>query len=80
MKFDNEYLIEELACSYIAIYKLNKIKECKEPLEILYGKMNCGIHRKEIIELLVTNEVLSEWMREQIKYDCYLDSRELVVN
>ena len=77
-KFNSEYSIESLACSYIDIYQANKTKECKEPLEVLYGKMNCGIHRSDIIELLVNNEVLDEKLKEEIKYDSYLDSRELI--
>lgn len=80
MKFDDEHVIENLAVSYIEIYKANKTKECKQPLEILYGKMNCGIHRKDIIELLINNEVLSERLKEEIKYDCNLDLRELLEN
>ncbi|WP_222535425.1 hypothetical protein [Pedobacter polysacchareus] len=80
MKFNNEHVIENLAVSYIEIYRANKTKECKEPLEILYGKMNCGIHRKDIIELLIKNGVLSERLKEEIKYDSYLDSRELLEN
>lgn len=80
MKFNDEYIIENLAVSYIEIYKANKTKECKDPLEILYSKMNCGIHRKDIIELLINNEVLSEGLKEEIKYDCYLDSRRLLEN
>jgi hypothetical protein len=77
-KFNSEYSIESLACSYIDIYQANNTKECKEPLEVLYGKMNCGIHRSDIIELLVNNEVLDEKLKEEIKYDSYLDSRELI--
>lgn len=80
MKFKNKYVIENLAVSYIEIYRANNTKECKEPLEVLYSKMNCGIHRKDIIELLINNEVLSERLKEEIQYDCYLDSRELLEN
>lgn len=78
MKFNDDYVIENLAISYIEIYRANKTKECKEPLEVLYSKMNCGIHRKDIIELLINNEVLSERLKEEIKYDCYLNSRQLL--
>lgn len=45
-KTNNEHKIEQLAVIYSDIYKVNKTKECKEPLEILYHKMNCAIHRK----------------------------------
>lgn len=80
MKFNNADVIENLAISYVDIYRANKTKECKEPLEILYSKMNCGIHRNDVIELLIDNMVLSERLKEEIKHDCYLDSRELLEN
>ncbi|RDB02458.1 hypothetical protein [Runella aurantiaca] len=41
-KTNNEHKIEQLAGIYSNIYKVNKTKECKEPLEILYNKMNCA--------------------------------------
>jgi len=77
-KFNSEHSIERLACSYIDIYQANKTKECKAPLEVLYGKMNCGIHRNQIIELLINNNVLDGKLKQEIKYDSYLDSRELL--
>ncbi len=77
-KFKSEHIIESLAFSYVAIYQANKTKECKEPLEILYNKMNCGIHRNEIVKVLIDNNVLSEKLKKEIKYDSYLETRKLV--
>jgi hypothetical protein len=77
-KFNDEYIIESLASSYSDIFSSNKTIECKKPLEILYGKMNCGIHRNGIVKILIDNNVLSDTMREEIKYDSYLETRELV--
>lgn len=79
-KFNGEDEIEVLACSYINIYKANITKACREPLEALYAKMNCGIHRMDIIELLISNGVLTERLKEEIQYDCNLDSRGLLNN
>ena len=76
-KFKNKDIVECLAASYIAILKSNKTKECKEPLEELYGKMNCGIHRLALVEVLIENDVLSEKLREEIRYDSYPETREL---
>lgn len=73
-----EHKIEQLAIAYTDIYKANKTKECKKPLEILYGKMNCAIHRRNAIELLLENGVLSNKIRKEIQYDCDLDTRKLV--
>jgi len=59
------------------IYKANKTRECKEPLEILYTKMNCNICRKRVIEVLIENKVLSDKIKREIKFDSYLETREL---
>jgi hypothetical protein len=76
-KTNNEYKIEQLACIYTDIYKANKTRECKEPLEILYDKMNCAIHRNGIVEILIENKVLSDRINNEIKFDCYLETRQL---
>lgn len=77
-KAKSEHIIESLAGSYVDIYKANKTKECKEPLEVLYNKMNCGIHRNGIIEVLIENSVLSDRLKKEIKYDSYLKTRQLL--
>lgn len=77
-KTDDEDKIESLAGIFTEIFKANKTKKCKEPLEILYNKMNCGIHRNGIIEILIANDVLSKKIRREIKFDSYLKTRELV--
>ncbi|MDJ1471153.1 hypothetical protein [Xanthocytophaga flava] len=76
-KTNSEYKIEQLAGIYTDIYKANQTKECKEPLEILYSKMNCAIHRNGIVKILIENGVLSDKIREEIKYDCDSDTRTL---
>lgn len=76
-KTKSEHKIEQLAGIYSDIYKANKTKECKEPLEILYNKMNCAIHRKDIVEILIENKVLSDKIRQEIKFDCDLETRKL---
>ncbi len=78
-KFTSEYIIENLARSYSDIYSKNKTTECKEPLEILYRKMNCGIHRNEIVKILIDNNVLSNKISNEIKYDSYEKTRILKI-
>jgi hypothetical protein len=73
----NEHIIEQLAGIYSEIYKANKTKECKKPLEALYNKMNCAIHRNRIIEILIENKVLSPRIKEEIKFDSYVETRKL---
>lgn len=77
-KTNNEDKIEQLAGIFTEIFKANKTKECREPMEILYNKMNCAIHRKGIIEILIENNVLSEKIKKELKFDSYLDTRNLV--
>ena len=76
-KTNNEHKIEQLSGIYTDIYKANKTKECKEPLEILYHKMNCAIHRNGIVKVLLENKVLSDKIKQQIKFDCDLNTRKL---
>lgn len=76
-KFKSEQIIESLADSYVEIFRANKTKECKEPLEVLYSKMNCGIHRNSVVELLINNKVFSDKIRKEIQYDSNLETREL---
>ena len=78
VKTFDEHKIERLAGIYTDIYTANKTKECKEPLEVLYSKMNCGIHRNGIVEILIENDVLSEKIKNEIKFDSYLGTRELI--
>jgi len=77
-KFKNEHIIECLASAFIDIYRANKTKECKEPLEILYSKMTCGIHRNDVINVLIENDVLSNKIRWEIEFDSYFDTRKLI--
>jgi hypothetical protein len=67
-----------LVWSYVEIYEKNRTKECKEPLEALYDKLNCGRHRYDIIKILLDNKVLSEKIREEAKFDSFQETRELV--
>lgn len=76
----SEHRIENLAIEVIDIYKANKTADCKQPIEILYNKLTCGIHRNSLIETLLENSVLSDKIREEALHDSYLDTRELIKN
>lgn len=76
----NEHKIERLAGIYTAIFKENKTKACKKPLEILYSKMNCALHRKDILEILMENNVLSDKIRKELKFDCNLETRMIALH
>ena len=73
----NEYAVENLAISYIDIYKSNKTPECRRPLEIIYDKLTCAIHREDIIKLLIENGVLCDKIKQEIPFDCDENTRLL---
>ena len=76
-KCKNDDIIHSLGISYIDIYKANPTKECKEPLEVIYDKMNCGLHRKHLVKILIENYVLSDKIRNEIQFDCNEETRRL---
>ncbi len=76
-KTQNIHRIDDIADSYVKIYKSNPTKECKEPLEVIYNKITCGIHRNAIIKILKENGVLSEKINNEIKHDSFAETREL---
>lgn len=77
---DNENYIHGVAHNFLSIYEANRTPECKTPLEIMYDKLNCGICRERIVQLLVDNNVLSEQIRQELRYDCNADIRKLYLN
>jgi hypothetical protein len=73
----NELEIHAIVWSYVKIYKDNKTKTCKEPLEVIYAKMNCGMHRQAIVQILKENNVLSKQIKKEIRYDSDSGVRKL---
>lgn len=73
----NEDDIHAIVYGFINIYKANKIKECKEPFETVYEKLTCGIHREDLVKILIGCKVLSKQIKAEIKYDSYEDTRQL---
>jgi hypothetical protein len=76
-RFHKEHTIESLAVSYVAIYEANPTPECAGPLLALYAKMNCGMHRYEVVQLLLANGVLPAWLNEELLFDSYHKTRLL---
>ncbi|MDB5147217.1 MAG: hypothetical protein JWQ57_1237 [Mucilaginibacter sp.] len=69
--------LEHLIIDIAKIYKVNKTHECQEPLEALYNKHTCGMCRKDIVEILKENNVLSERIKNEIRFDCNEGTRKL---
>lgn len=73
----NEHMIHDMIWGYIAIYRANKTRHCKQPLETLYRKLTCGLHRYDLLKILYENGVLSKTILREMKYDSEEDNREL---
>jgi hypothetical protein len=76
-KSDDYDYIHSIVFGFLDIYKANKTKECKEPLEIIYHKMNCGLHRDDVLEVLYENDALSEEILNEMKYDSDDNTRKM---
>ncbi|MBN2435770.1 MAG: hypothetical protein JXK07_10945 [Spirochaetes bacterium] len=68
-KYKNEDVIHDLTSEYIDIYEANKTKQCKRPLEIIYSKLTCGLHREDIVRILHENGVLSKKILREMEFD-----------
>jgi len=55
----------------------NPVVECREPLEKIYHKMNCGLHRRDIVQLLYDANVLSREILQELPYDSCQDNLPL---
>lgn len=76
-RFHDEHTIEQLACSCVEIYTANKMAECALPLLALYRKMTCGIHRTEVVKLLIENHVLPAWLNEELPFNSSAETQLL---
>ena len=76
-KYKNEKMIHSLVWSYVEIYRANQTKECQEPLEAIYDKLNCGLHRRDIVEIMIDSNALPSKIRQEIRYDSSKKIRKL---
>ena len=74
---DNYDFIHSIGFGYFDIYEANKTQECKEPLEAIYNKTTCGLCRKNVIKILIDNNVLTDKIRQEIKFDSNEEVRKL---
>jgi hypothetical protein len=74
----NEVTLESLIHDYRKIYKENPTPDCRLPLEALYNKHNCALCRKDLINILIENDVLSEKIKSEIPFDCNEETRTLL--
>lgn len=77
-KARNEHQIHDLVFSYVDIFQANKTVDCEKPLMALYDKLTCGLHREDIVKIMIENKVLPDSIKEEIKYDSLDTTRELI--
>jgi hypothetical protein len=77
-KTNNNDHIHNIADALVDIYNTNSTKDCKRPILAIYRKLTCSLHREYLIKILLANDILSKQMRNEINYDCNVDSRKLV--
>ena len=73
----NDDEIHSIVFGIIEIYKANKTKECQAPLEAMYDRLNCGIHRTDIVRILIKNKVLPERIKHELQYESEQEIREI---
>ena len=66
---DNYDFIHSLNYGIRETYQSNSTTECKEPLELMYKKMNCSICRQDIVNILSENNVLPDNILNELQYD-----------
>jgi hypothetical protein len=73
----NDYnFIHSIVFGFLDIFTLNHTKQCREPLEAIYEKMNCGIHRADIVKILNDNKVLSKKIFRELEFDSDMRTRK----
>ncbi|MCP4440832.1 MAG: hypothetical protein GY810_18070 [Aureispira sp.] len=66
---DDDDDIHNLVIHFWTIYDKNKTKECLVPLEVIYRKLTCGIHRLGLVKLLWKRKVLSKKIQKELEFD-----------
>lgn len=61
----------------VKIYRRNAATECRRPLELLYGRTNCGLCRYDVVKLLADQKLLSARIIAEIEFDSDDDLRAL---
>lgn len=73
----NEAATHAIVWGVINVYRANKTKTCKAPLEAIYDKLNCGIHREDVVRILKDNNALSRQIKKEMRYDSDDNIRKL---
>ncbi len=66
-KTNNKDRIHALAIALTDIYETIHTTECKKPVEAIYEKLTCGLHREDLVKILIANNVLSKKIEAEIQ-------------
>ncbi len=78
-KAKNQDRLHRIAADIVDIYRANPTKDCTKPIEAIYKRLTCSNHREDLMQILQENDVLSKKIASELKYDCSIDTRNLVV-
>ncbi len=76
-KQSDDEAVHSIGGGFIDIYTVNKVKECKSPLELIYQNLTCGICRHKAVTILHENGVLSDEILSELEFDSYEEVRQL---
>ena len=68
----------EMVMSVITIYKRNKSASCGDILLHFYRNAACAHCRCDVVETMISNDVIPQNILEECTYDSYKETRELV--
>lgn len=73
----NEHILHDMIYGLLEIYQNNKTRECKKPLELMYRKLTCGIHRNDLLRILYENQSLSKKILKELEFDSFGETTQL---
>lgn len=70
--------LDAIASDMRDIYVQNPTPDCTGPIEAMYEKLNCGLCRKDLLNILLQYDVLPERIRQEMAFDSNKETRELL--
>lgn len=72
----NEFDYHGIGLSLIHIFEKFNTKKCLNMMVELYKNGRCSSCREWVIDILIDNEILPDWLARECLYDCNFDIRE----
>ena len=72
----NDFDYHGIGLSLIHIFEKYKTKKCLNMMVELYKNGRCSSCREWVIDILIDNKILPDWLAQECLYDCNFDIRE----